>query len=136
MVKRPGKCLCGAIGFEVTGEPHVAGHCHCRDCQKISGGGHASFAFFTEADVAVSGRPKDFAVAVEPAGTMTRMFCPQCGSKLFARSTNIPGLLGIALGAFDEPGDLVPTVSLFVSRRLAWDPPAAGTAPFERGLRG
>jgi hypothetical protein len=35
---RTGGCACGALRFEVTGAPIFDGHCHCRECQKTSGG--------------------------------------------------------------------------------------------------
>lgn len=33
-----GGCACGAIRYEVTAEPIVTFNCHCRDCQKTTGG--------------------------------------------------------------------------------------------------
>ena len=27
-----GKCFCGAVEFEVSGEPAAMGYCHCVDC--------------------------------------------------------------------------------------------------------
>ena len=37
-----GGCACGAIRYEVTAEPIVTFNCHCRDCQKTTGGAYAS----------------------------------------------------------------------------------------------
>ena len=37
-----GGCLCGAVRYEVRGEPARFYHCHCRRCRKASGTGHAS----------------------------------------------------------------------------------------------
>ncbi|WP_458576271.1 GFA family protein [Aliamphritea spongicola] len=36
------ECLCGEIRYECTEQPVMAGHCQCKDCQKISGTGHIS----------------------------------------------------------------------------------------------
>ena len=33
-----GGCYCGALRYEVTGDPVFRGQCHCRECQYISGG--------------------------------------------------------------------------------------------------
>ena len=31
-----GSCFCGAVEFEVNGEPTVMVYCHCKDCQAWS----------------------------------------------------------------------------------------------------
>jgi hypothetical protein len=40
-----GSCLCGAVKYEVTGEPRRFYHCHCSRCRKATGTGHASNLF-------------------------------------------------------------------------------------------
>ena len=34
-----GGCECGAIRYECSAEPIMMFKCHCRDCQKVTGGG-------------------------------------------------------------------------------------------------
>src|SRR5438270_7729772 len=34
-----GGCLCGAIRYECSAEPVMMFKCHCRDCQRVTGGG-------------------------------------------------------------------------------------------------
>lgn len=34
-----GGCLCGAVRYQVEGEPLYAGFCYCVDCRKASGAG-------------------------------------------------------------------------------------------------
>ena len=38
-----GGCGCGAIRYEITGEPIVQNDCQCRDCQRKSGTGHGCY---------------------------------------------------------------------------------------------
>ena len=33
-----GRCYCGAVTIEVTGEPEGAGYCHCAACRSWSAG--------------------------------------------------------------------------------------------------
>src|SRR5215813_8444896 len=40
-----GGCACGAIRYEVTAEPIVMFNCHCRDCQKTTGGGYTPVCY-------------------------------------------------------------------------------------------
>jgi hypothetical protein len=37
-----GGCACGAIRYECTAEPIMMLKCHCRDCQRVTGGGFAA----------------------------------------------------------------------------------------------
>jgi len=37
-----GGCSCGAIRYEITAEPSTMLKCHCRDCQRVTGGGFAA----------------------------------------------------------------------------------------------
>ena len=42
-----GGCRCGAIRYEIAAaEPMLGGQCQCLDCQRETGGGHASFMPF------------------------------------------------------------------------------------------
>ena len=46
-----GKCLCGAVSYTLKAAPQMTGQCHCKDCQRASGTGHMSLAFFRREDV-------------------------------------------------------------------------------------
>jgi len=35
-----GGCQCGAVRYECSVEPLFTGNCHCRDCQKATGGAY------------------------------------------------------------------------------------------------
>ena len=37
-----GSCLCGAVTYASNESPVLTGHCHCDDCRRTSGTGHAS----------------------------------------------------------------------------------------------
>ena len=44
-----GGCLCGNIRYEFKRKDVVsAGHCHCKDCQRITGSGKATIVFIVE----------------------------------------------------------------------------------------
>jgi hypothetical protein len=116
-----GGCLCGAIRYRATGTPEFQGLCHCRDCQKLSGGGHTGFICFPKEAVAIegevlvhqgrggSGRPAD------------RIYCPSCYSPLFGTSELMPGKINIYAGSLDDPGQFKPQVAIFTRSRQPWD---------------
>ena len=43
-----GGCACGAIRYEISGEPVFMNHCQCLDCQRRSGTGHGSYLTFAD----------------------------------------------------------------------------------------
>ena len=55
-----GGCLCGAVRYECTAEPVMAGHCHCRKCQHATGGAKASAFAVPEDSVTVTGELTSF----------------------------------------------------------------------------
>ena len=66
-----GHCLCGAVQFKIKAEPVMTGQCHCKDCQRASGTGHMSLAFFKADDIEVSGETASYAVTADSGNTNT-----------------------------------------------------------------
>ncbi len=50
-----GGCLCGAVRYEITGEPRMMGDCFCLDCRKSSGAAHCAHMSVPKASVTMSG---------------------------------------------------------------------------------
>src|SRR5438552_19084672 len=89
-----GGCACGAIRYESTAEPVMMLHCHCRDCQRASGGPFSSYVIVpTEAFKLLQGSPRFHASPSEMGGKTRRGFCPDCGSPIVLNPTpslNLP----------------------------------------------
>ncbi len=45
-----GGCACRAILYECTAEPLEMFRCHCRDCQRASGGGACNYVVVVPAE--------------------------------------------------------------------------------------
>src|SRR5262245_6446734 len=108
-----GGCLCGAVRYEVQGEPAFAGICHCRDCQKATGSGHAAVMALPEAAVKITGETKAFEVVGESQGTIARNFCPNCGSLLFAKPARMSGMILLTAGTLDDPSAYKPQIAIY-----------------------
>lgn len=115
-----GGCLCGAVRYRTAARPIMTGRCCCRNCQKLSGGGHADNLAYPEASVTVTGQPRDFCWTADSGGTVTTSFCPQCGSPLFGRSSSMPGLLVLRAGSLDDPSVYSPQMVVYLSSRQPW----------------
>lgn len=106
-------------------------HCHCRDCQRVSGSGHMSIAFFKAEAVSVDGETRAFTVTAESGNRVTRHFCPTCGSRVFIENTGRPGLIGIAAGSMEDQSWFSPQFVLFTRNRAAWDATPTDIPNFE-----
>lgn len=91
-----GHCLCGAVTVRLERHDPRVGACHCRMCQRWSGG---LFLSFRADEVQVMGQ----VVRYRSTPFAERAFCPVCGSHLWVRN-----LLADGEPAVDEPYDLMP----------------------------
>ena len=110
-----GGCACGAVRFEVLGQPRRAGLCHCLVCRKAHAAAFNPFVVFSEAQLRVQGD-----LAVWPSSpNYERRFCPICGSGVI----NSNGAeVEISLGSFDQPGVLAPEYESWDIHREPWLP--------------
>ncbi len=131
--KYTGGCLCGAIRYESDAEPIFQGNCHCRDCQRTSGGAYVPAMLFPENAVRIHGEPKYFESLADSGGRAKRGFCPTCGSQLFASFENVPGALGVRAGTLDEPSRFSPRLDIYVSSAASWDTMNAELPKHARG---
>lgn len=116
-----GGCRCKAITITVYAKPKMMVQCHCLDCQKLSGTGHTSNAYFATEDVKIEGEPSEFTVIADSGARMTRSFCPTCGSRLFGRNSERPDLVAISVGCLDDHSWYSPQIVLYASRKHDWD---------------
>lgn len=125
-----GSCLCGAVTYKIDGDPVFAGLCHCTDCQKYTGTGHAAPIGFPADAVSVSGEVKAYEKVADSGGTITRHFCPNCGSPLYNTLSHVPGIMVFAAGSFDDLNQFEPQISVYTSRAAKWDKLAEGIPAF------
>lgn len=113
---RTGGCTCGAVRYEVRGEPYRWGLCHCTSCRKESGSVFVAYAHWRLEDCEVKGSFRTYA---------GRSFCPTCGSRLFDLHEHD---IEIRIGSLDEaPTTLrAPEHEAWTKRRERWLSPLVG----------
>jgi hypothetical protein len=127
-------CLCGALTATIADDAErVTVMCHCRDCQKRSGSPFGVMAYFPENAVVLAGESRAFSRATDSGFRYTTGFCPTCGSTLWGRSTRMPALLGIAVGAIADPTFPQPIRSVYEQSRHSWVTIPVTTARHPRG---
>jgi hypothetical protein len=94
--------------------------CHCLDCQRRTGAPFGVGAFYPAETVGFSGSPKEFTRIAASGGTVHSYFCPNCGSTVYWKASNLPGLIGVAIGAMADPTHPPPIRSVFEQSKHGW----------------
>ena len=126
-----GHCLCGAVRIDVAEHRGFTAVCHCRMCQRWSGG----LFICVPADAAavqVSGPVQHF----RSSDIAERAFCGTCGSHLWYRAFDGDGHYALVPGLFDGARDLPLKSEIYTDRAysglaLPGDHPRATRAEFE-----
>jgi hypothetical protein len=115
-----GGCACGAIRYEVNAEPIVMFNCHCRDCQRTSGGPYTPVYYVpAKAFKITKGSPHYCGTTSEMGGHNKRGFCPKCGSRLFGGGSEQGQ--GITASSLDDPTLFKPQFEIWASDAQPWD---------------
>jgi hypothetical protein len=114
-----GSCLCGGIGYELDAPLTEIGMCHCGMCRKASG-----TAFATNAPVPADRfrvtRGAELLSAYQSSPGKQRVFCRVCGSPIYSKSEQKPGVLRIRLGSLDTAVGRQPDYHFFVDAKADW----------------
>ena len=117
-------CCCGACWITVSGMPVVNTLCHCANCKRRTGSAFGWSAYFPSDRVtATIGAFRTYSVPSKVPGEenlQERVFCGTCGTTLFWRSRDFPGLVGIAGGCVADPPLPEPDVTLGNEERCTW----------------
>lgn len=112
-----GGCLCGALRYEVRGEPVTVALCHCSMCRRSAGAPLVAWAMFErDAFAFTQGKP---AVYRSSPGA-ERGFCGSCGTQLTFRAEFLPGLVDLTVASLDDAAALIPRMHIWESSRLPW----------------
>ena len=117
-----GGCACGAIRYKCSAPPAFMFQCHCRDCQRATGGPFAANVWFETAALVFHKEPKDYVVEADNGATVYHYFCPDCGSPLGMRSAEFTTYRGIRAASLDDPSWLSPVANLWTCRAYPWEP--------------
>ena len=115
-----GGCSCGSVRYECSADPLYTANCHCRDCQRTSGSGFVSVLGVPRDALKISGEVKYFEVKSDNGNLVSRGFCPNCGSRLFARTAAVPIMIAIMARSLDDPGWYRPAMDFYTASAQPW----------------
>lgn len=115
-----GRCHCGEIRFEISGDAVHSSMCHCRDCRGQSGAPVAAWAMVPTANLMVEGVPREYA----SSETGRRSFCGSCGTGLFFSNAPLRQMemVQVRIAALEDPNAIAPKmqVQVQVAERIGW----------------
>lgn len=117
-----GGCLCGAIRYESRAAPLFSINCHCRDCQRTTGTAYAPvLAVPRDALSITQGEPTYYTSQSDSGETVSRGFCPECGSGIFSKLSANPDIVGLKAASLDDPSWFRPAVDIYTDSAQPWD---------------
>lgn len=99
-----GGCQCGRVRYEVELANDDAYWCHCRMCQKATGGIAAAFVQAPENGVRWLSGPDWY----QSSRIAHRPFCSHCGTPLGFAFLDGKGGIDLTVGSFDDPSGFTP----------------------------
>jgi hypothetical protein len=103
-VEKDGGCQCGRVRYSARVDPAEAYLCHCRMCQRATGGFAASFVNAQQADITWHGEPDWY----DSSPIAQRPFCSHCGTPLGFRFREGSTKMDLTVGSFDDPSSFRP----------------------------
>ena len=119
-----GGCACGAIRYECYAQPLMMFNCHCRDCQRATGGPFVSGLIVVEnAFKLTCGTLRYHLTESQAGGRHKRGFCGECGSRITGgeNADVTTGIVGITAASLDDPSEFQPQMDFWVSDAQPWD---------------
>ena len=128
-----GGCACGAIRYESTAEPVIMLNCHCRDCQRSSGGPSSSLVVVPkQAFKLLQGSLRFHASPSEAGGQNQRGFCGHCGAPILSKPDAVPHIVAIRTASLDEPSWFSSQMEVWTSDAQPWDEMNPALPKFEK----
>ena len=130
--KRIAACACSQLQLLCMGQPRRVSMCHCVDCQRRTGSVFSIAVFYDRGAVTVSkGAARTFTRDSASGFPVTFHFCDTCGASVFWEPARMPHLIGVAIGAFGDPGFPQPEQSVWTKDKHAWLTLPDGMPAFE-----
>ena len=119
MTLKRGSCKCQAVRFEYSGEFGVITVCHCADCRKLQGSSGVVAAPADSSQLQWTAG-QDRITEYESSPGKKRAFCSSCGTPLYSRRDDVPGIMRLRMGSLDTPTDATPVAHIFCRDLPPW----------------
>jgi hypothetical protein len=129
---REGGCSCGTVRFAMRGEPLIVHCCHCRDCQKQTGGGFVINAFIeTDRIELLEGTPRAVSMPTDSGRPHDIYRCDACEVAVWSDYGRRPYMRAIRVSTLDEPHAITPDLHVYARSKLPWVQLSANARTFD-----
>jgi hypothetical protein len=117
-----GRCLCGKVTYEFTGEPIATAVCHCSHCQRQGGSAFSVNLLAHESQLKLSGDLTTYEERGEKGDQVyvRRRFCSTCGSPILSEIALSEGIIALKAGTLDDTTSVKPTVEAWCVDKQSW----------------
>jgi hypothetical protein len=77
--------------------------------------------YVTKSVLTITGEVKYYDVQAESGNTVSRGFCPECGTPLFALLSTLPTVVSIRVGSLDDPSWVQLAMDIWTISAQPWD---------------
>jgi hypothetical protein len=116
-----GGCACGSDRYAVAAPPAFTLLCKCRQCQRISGSGHAAQFAAPATDAQVHGPLSYYEYTADSGAKVSCGFCPACGNPVLKKPSRFPQFIFFHAATLDAPDQFRPQMVVFGSDGQPWD---------------
>ena len=122
MAEFTGKCLCGQVSYKSHVKPTLILNCHCEDCRRSTGAIYSTNVMVAEDQLEIHGMVSTFKHTAKSGNTMTKRFCPNCGTLMFGNSSGRTNVVSIRAGTVDQTDIIKPVMNVFVDSKVTSTP--------------
>lgn len=117
-----GGCACGQVRYRLKAEPIMVNCCHCRDCQRQTGGAFVINAVIEPHNVELLGQaPAPWRVESGSGKGQSILRCPACKVAVWSiYHAAGDGAWFLRAATLDEPDRVRPQVHIFTADKLPW----------------
>lgn len=115
-----GGCACGAVRYRLKTGPMFVNCCHCRDCQRQTGGAFAINALIETDRIEVRGEMVSACMPTDSGRPHDLWRCAACGTTLWSDYGRRRVMSFLRVATLDDPTALTPDAHIFTRTRLPW----------------